>query len=273
MAVSAKGEKPEKQGILLVTFGSSYPEAQAAFDNIEAETREAFPGIPIYWAYTAKMIRKKLAKRGKIIDSPAEALAKMGEDGFTQVAVQSLHVIPGSEYHDLMQTVDAFAGMPKGITKVMLGKPLLFSSDDNIELAKVLSNKYSAQLNKKEALVFMGHGTHHSSNIYYPGFQYYMQKQLSNSFVGTVEGYPALSDVIEELERKHIKDVLLAPLMTVCGDHAQNDMASDEPDSWQSILEEKGFKVTTVLKGIAEYDDVVNIWIKHLKETMHAMDN
>ena len=102
---------PKKVGILLVAFGSSLPSAQVSFDNIENTTKAAYPDIPLRWAYTSHIIRKKLAKQGKHLDSPEVALAKMQDEGFTHVAVQSLHTIGGAEYHDLSRTVGAFKAM------------------------------------------------------------------------------------------------------------------------------------------------------------------
>lgn len=261
----------KKQGILLVTFGTSYADAQLAFENIEDRVEKAFPGVSIRWAYTSKMIRKKLAKSGQIIDSPAEALAKMGEDGFTDVAVQSLHIIPGEEYENLEKTVAAFNGMPKGTERVLLGKPLLFSHQDNENLASIIDDKFEDEVSKKTALVMMGHGTHHQANIYYPGFQYYLNQRSDRYFLGTVEGFPELSEVVKRFKDSSIKRVVLTPFMSVAGDHAQNDMAGDDSDSWKSILEKEGFKVKIVQKGLAEYDQVVDIWVEHLKEVYYKL--
>jgi len=188
-----------------------------------------------------------MKKRGKQIDSPTEALAKMGENGFTHVAVQSLHIIPGEEYSNLKLTVEAFNKMPKGIQVCTLGTPLLFTDTDNKKVATFIDAEYKNRTGVQSAVVFMGHGTHHSSNIYYPGFQYY------------------LNQVISELKTNKIEDITLVPFMSVAGDHAKNDMAGDEPDSWKSVLEKEGFKVETVLKGLAEYNPVVEVWVEHLK--------
>ncbi|MCW3807170.1 sirohydrochlorin cobaltochelatase [Plebeiibacterium marinum] len=266
-------EKMEKKGILLVTFGSSYPEAQAAFDNIEKLTHETFPNTPVYWAYTSKFIRRKLAKNGKTVYSPSQALAHMSAEGYTHIAVQSLHVIPGKEYDDLKKTVEAFANIPEGASKISLGGPLLHKHNDNVQLAQALAFNKELTPQKNEALVYMGHGTSHIANIYYPGFEYYLQQHNNHCYMGTVEGYPELNDVILKLKKNHINKLLLSPFMTVCGDHVQNDMAGDKPESWKSILESHGFKVRIILKGIAEYDDVVKIWINHLKEAWDELDN
>ena len=98
----------EKRGMLLVTFGTTFPEVRNSYQNIEAKARRAFPETPIYWAYTSHIVREKMAGNGKTVLSPAQALEKMAKDGFTHVAVQSLHLIAGFEYHDLVKTVCRF---------------------------------------------------------------------------------------------------------------------------------------------------------------------
>jgi sirohydrochlorin cobaltochelatase len=256
----------EKKGILLVSFGTSVKKAQRSFDNIEKEVRKSFPNTKIYWAFTSKFIRYKLLKRGKKVMSPSEALAMMGEKGYTHVAVQSLHMIPGLEYDNLLKTVDAFNNMPKGTKVVLCGKPLMYKHSDMILFSKKILDINTEALNKYDAIVYMGHGTHHSSNIYYSGLQYYFSNNSNKLFIATVEGFPVLDDVVYRLEKIKAKKVLLIPLMTVAGDHAINDMAGNAKDSWKSILESKGYKVDCLLKGLAEYDELVEIWIKHLKK-------
>jgi sirohydrochlorin cobaltochelatase len=272
MACAHKNQE-NKKGILLVTFGSSYPETQVAFKNIDKMVKAEFPNVEIRWAYTSKMIRKIIRKRGGEVDSPAEALAKMGEDGFTHVAVQSLHIIPGEEYDNLKHTVEAFNGMPKGINVTEIGTPLLFLDHDQMQLADALHQMFNSKLNSKTAVLFMGHGSHHQSNIYYPGFEYYLKLKSDQYYMGTVEGFPMLDAIIPQLKSRGIKKVILTPFMSVAGDHARNDMAGSEEDSWQSVLEKEGFNTEIVLTGLAEYDDVVDIWIKHLKEAYQKLSS
>lgn len=261
----------DKKGILLVSFGSSYPSAQASFQNIEAKVHASFPETEVRWAYTSKIIRHKLAKQGTHIDSPSEALAKMAEDGFTQVAVQSLHIIPGSEYNDLRQTVNAFEGLPKGIQKIKLGDPLIFKHEDNLELATAIDQLFKNKVGKNEALLLMGHGTEHNANICYPGFQYYLEQVSDKYLLGTVEGVPTLDDMLQKLKSMKVKTVYLTPLMSVAGDHANNDMAGDHASSWKSQLEKEGYEVKIIMKGLAEYDEVVKIWINHLKKAYNEL--
>lgn len=266
--VQAQGHgqaKPVKKGILLVAFGSSYPQAQAAFENIGAEVEKAFPGVPVRWAYTSKIIRHKLAKEGTQLDSAAMALARMMDEDFTHVAVQSLHTIGGAEFHDLHSIVNGFESMAGGFQKILLGYPLLAASHDLEAVREAMLANIPDERAADEAVIFMDHGTHHPSNAFYQAMAYEFQHKDANVYVGTVEGAPSLEDILVELEAKGTDTVWLMPFMSVAGDHVRNDMAGDEPDSWTSILAEAGIETETVLKGTAEFDNVVAIWLDHLK--------
>ncbi len=261
-----------KQGILLVTFGSSYQQAEKAYELIDQKVKKAFPRTPVYWAYTSKKIRNKLAKEGKQIDSPPLALAKMLEQGFSEVVVQSLHVIPGEEFDYLKQIVNRFAHLPKGFKKISLGKPLLYSSKDVKEVVKKLY-PVLPKLNKEEAFLFMGHGTEHPADVYYAGLNYWLQNKDKRLFLATVEGSIELEDILPDLRKNKIKRIYLMPFMSVAGDHAHNDLAGKEEDSWASTLTKLGFECVPYLKGLGEIESVVDIWVKHLQQAYKELDN
>jgi sirohydrochlorin cobaltochelatase len=213
-----------------------------------------------------------MAKEGKHLVTPAEALGKMMRENFTQVAVQSLHTIPGEEFHGLVENVRRFAGMHKGIKKVLVGYPLMATSDDVQRVAEAFLKIIPPERRATEAVVFMGHGTHHPANVYYAALNYHVQKLDPNIFVGTVEGWPEIDDIKADLKERGIKRVYLMPFMSVAGDHARNDMAGPEPDSWKSILEKEGIQCVTVLKGTAEFQEFVDIWVDHLKSAFSHFD-
>ena len=264
--IYAYGEnQPMKKGILLVAFGSTIPEAQVSFENIDRSVKKAFPGVEVYWAYTSRIIIAKMAKEGKHLSTPVEALARMMGEKFTHVAVQALHVIPGEEFHGLVQNVRRFEGMSKGIEQITVGYPLLATSEDLQEVAKAMITIIPPERKKKDAVVFMGHGTHHPADVYYAALNYHLRKLDPNIFVGTVEGWPDIEDLIVDLKEEGVEKAYLMPLMSVAGDHARNDMAGPEANSWKSILEKEGIKCQPVLKGLAEYQEFVDIWLDHLK--------
>ena len=271
--LSAHGDKrPMKKGILLVAFGSTVPEAQVSFDNIERSVKKSLPGVPVYWSYTSRIIIKKMAKEGQHIATPAEALAKMMRENFTHVVVQSLHTVPGAEFHGMLKNVHKFGGMDKGIKKVLVGYPLMATSEDVQRVAEAIIKVIPRERKKKEGVVLMGHGTHHPADVYYAALAYHLQKLDPNVFVGTVEGWPEIDDIKADLIKRQIKRVYLMPFMSVAGDHARNDMAGPEQDSWKSILEEEGIQCLPVLKGTAEFQEFVDIWVDHLKSAFSHFD-
>ena len=262
---------PKKVGILLVAFGSSEPSAQVSFENIDKKVKATYPGIPVRWAYTSSIIRKKLAGQGKHLDSPEVALAKMMDEDFTHLAVQSLHTIGGAEYHDLRRTVGAFK-MMGGFQRIVLGYPLLATQEDMQRSVKAILSIIPKERQKNEAVVLMGHGTHHPSNAFYAALMFQLQLEDPNIIVGTVEGYPEVDLVKELLLKNNIKKAYLIPFMSVAGDHAKNDMAGDEDDSWKSILTKAGIQCVSILKGTAEFDVFVDIWVDHLGGPLSHFD-
>lgn len=260
--------KEIRKGILLVAFGTSVPEAEVSFRNIEKKVNTTFPNVPVRWAYTSSIIRKKLAKQGRVLDSAETALARMMDEGFTHVAVQSLHTIRGEEYDDLVKTVQAFSHMPEGFEKIEIGAPLLTSEADMVNVSRAIIDNIPAKRQKKDAVIIMGHGTPHPSNVYYTALMYHLQKKDPNIFVATVEGSPDIRDAANFLKERKITSAWLIPFMSVAGDHAHNDMAGDEDGSWKSILKKNNIESIQVLKGTAEYDNMAAIWIDHLKAAM-----
>lgn len=268
-AAGHKSKEEKGPAILLVTFGTSVESAEAAFRAIDKRIRAAYPNTEVRWAYTSKIIRRKLAKEGRMIDSPEMALARLMDEGYTKVAVQSLHMIPGAEFHEINVNAQLFSRMAGGINRVMVSLPLLSSEEDmGHALAGVVARFIPKERKPEEAVVLMGHGTHHPSDAIYSAMMYKAQRMDPNLFVGTVEGAPSFEEVKEMLVKKKIKKAYLIPFMTVAGDHAINDMAGDEPDSWKSQLKAAGIEAVPVLKGLAEDEGMVDLFIGHLKTAM-----
>lgn len=261
----------EKTGILLVAFGTSVPEAAAAIDALKKQVEATFPGLPVRLAYSSRIIRDKLAAEGDRKRSPAQALADMAAEGFTRVAVQSLHAIPGREYSDIKATAELFQAMPKGIAKVCVGRPLLHSPADIATAAAAILPTLPAH-RKGEAVLLMGHGTDHPANAAYAALQLELWKRDPAVFVATVEGAPALDDLIPLLKRQGARTAHLVPLMSVAGDHALNDMAGSEDDSWASRLKAAGIASRPVLVGLGSRPGVAALWVEHLKDAVKELE-
>lgn len=271
-AASQGNARPIKKGILLVAFGTSVTKAQVSYKNIERTVQSHFPDIPIRWAYTSAIIRHKLAKQGQSIDSVEVALAKMMDEKFTHVAVQSLHTIAGWEFNDLHKNAMLFGQMAAGFDGIQVGDPLLTGEADYERVVNALLKHIPEQRRKTDAVVLMGHGTSHPADAAYAALMYHFQRKDPYVYVGTVEGTPEIGEIKEMLMARKIKTAYLIPFMSVAGDHAIHDMAGEQDDSWNSILTKAGISCSLVLKGTAEYDEIVEIWVDHLQKAMLQLD-
>ena len=235
-----------KKAILIVSFGTSYENTRKrTIDAIERDIADAFPVCPAYRAWTSKMIIAKLKKRdGIIIHTVKEAMEQMLLDGITDVIVQPTHVINGI--------------------------PLLTTEEDNQAVVQAVAGEFQ-DMDQETALVLMGHGTEHYANSVYAALDYrFKDMGHKNIFLGTVEAYPALDSLLRAADSFQPKKIVLAPFMIVAGDHAQNDLAGEDPDSWMNRLSSEGYKVTPVLKGLGEYPKIRQILVDHVQQAMDA---
>jgi cobalamin biosynthesis Co2+ chelatase CbiK len=255
-----------KKGILVVSFGTSYADTRkVTIEAVEEKIAKEFSDYQVKRAFTSNMIIKKLKERdGIMVDTPEEALNKMKEEGFEEVIVQPLHIMAGAEYDDLVEATRAYEDTFK---KLVVGKSVLSGPVSYEKAANGLMTQVG-KLEKGEAVVVMGHGTHHASNASYACLQNKFNDKGLPVYVGTVEAHPALEDVIAKLKKDNIKKVKLMPYMLVAGDHAQNDMAGDEEDSWKTVLKKEGFEVEIYLHGLGENKEYQNIYVENTKEAI-----
>jgi len=153
-----------------------------------------------------------------------------------------------------------------------LGYPLLATQEDMQRAVDAILKNIPQDRRNGDAVVLMGHGTHHPSNAFYAALMFQLQLRDPNIFVGTVEGFPDIDDIKKMLLKKNIKKGYLMPFMSVAGDHAKNDMAGDEEDSWKSVLTKAGIACVPILKGTAEYDSFIDIWVSHIRGPLSHFD-
>ncbi|MDR3362524.1 MAG: sirohydrochlorin cobaltochelatase [Desulfovibrio sp.] len=259
-ALAAPASGP-KDAVLIAAFGTSVEKARSSYAAIEKQVRLAFPDREISWSWTAH----SLLKTGKSRLSPQEALAKLATEGVKNVFVLSLHVIPGAEYHNLIRTARAFEGLPKGIRRITVSPPLLHDTESLKKVAEILVQSLPEKRKAGEAVVFVGHGTHHSAGVYYPALQHYLRGLDKNVFVGTVEDNLNLETVLGELKANSLRKAWIVPLMTVAGDHALNDLFGKEADSWKQTFIANGIQVETVARGLGENPALAGQWVEGLK--------
>lgn len=265
-----------KRAILVVSFGTSYADTRkACIESVENKIKDTFKDYEVRMAFTSNIIIKKLKERDNlIIDNPEQALQKLKDEGFTHVVVQPLHIIPGAEYDEVREVV---AKYKEDFDKIVLGRPVLYSKGgedmpDDYAIAVEALKKQLPELTQDKAVVLMGHGTWHPANASYACLQSVLDDMGLNVFIGTVEGYPSLDDVKKRLEARQIKNVVLMPYMLVAGDHAQNDMAGDEEDSWKTQLKKDGYVVETYLHGLGENPAYQDIYVQHVKDAIEEMN-
>ena len=242
-----------KKALLAVSFGTSYRETlEKTIARIEADLAAALPERTLFLAFTSGMILRKLERRdGLHIDDVPQALARLAAEGYEDVLIQPTHILNGDEYEKLCAQA---APWGEKFARLAVGMPLLTAAEDYRAAADALMEALPAPA-ADEALVFMGHGSEHFANAAYALLEYTLHDRgWKRCFLGTVEGYPALEEVFRRLaEHPEIRRVRLQPFMVVAGDHATNDMAGAEEDSWRSRLERAGYPVECVVRGLGEY--------------------
>lgn len=253
----------EKKGILIVSFGTSHADTRRrTLTAIEDKIQASYPDLPVYSAWTSKMIIKKLGKTtGEKILSVTEALTLMAQDGITDVSIQPTHVMNGIENDRMKEEAQKLLPL---FHSMRFGTPLVSCTEDMRALIQIVVDTYR-EVKEGEALILMGHGSEHHSNTVYAALDY-MCKEMGypNIYVGTVEAYPTLENVLESLKECPAKTIHLAPLMIVAGDHAMNDMAGDQEDSWRNICESSGYRTVCHLRGLGEIPAVQELFIRHL---------
>lgn len=254
-----------KKGIILTSFGTTYKETlEKNIETLEKLVRDNFEDYLVLRAFTSRIVAKRLKERGYDVDNPTQALEKMKEQGIKEIYIQPSLIIEGHEYDKTHREVKSFLEENTDFT-VKVGLPLLSSDKDYENAVEALD---IPELDENNALIYMGHGSDHTADLAYEKIENVIRsKGYNNVFVGTVEGEVEIEDIIERLDDE-IKYVELKPFMLVAGDHATNDMASDEEDSWKSKIEEKGIEVKATLVGLGESEKIRNIFLSHLKDIM-----
>ena len=256
-----------KKAILVVSFGTSFEETRkVTIDAIEQDIAAAYPDYRIYRAWTSKMIIAKLKKRdGIVIPNVREAMEQMASEGITDVVIQPTHVINGIE-NDLMKE-DALAYRSR-FDSIAFGTPLLTSEKDNEAVISAIAEEFS-WMDEDSALVLMGHGTTHYANAIYAALDYkFKDMGYPHIFLGTVEAYPSMKSLLRMLDAIKPKKLVLAPFMIVAGDHARNDMAGDDPESWLCQFKSAGYEAQPVLKGLGEYEGIRRLFISHIADAI-----
>ena len=279
--------------ILVVSFGTSFNDSRVKdVKSIEDALQEAFPDWSVRRAFTAQIIINHVqARDGEAIDNMEQALDRAVANGVKELVLQPTHLMHGAEYDEMMDALDAYRDK---FEKIAVAEPLLgeVGSDatvinaDKEAVAKAVVADTAADggfadaaaaAEQETAFVLMGHGTAHVAKVTYSQMQTQMEKLgYDNVFIGTVEGEPeetACEAVIEAVKAAGYKNVILRPLMVVDGDHANNDMAGDEEDSWKSMFQDAGCfdSVTAQIAGLGSIEAVQDLYVAHTQTAIDSM--
>ena len=278
--------------LLVVSFGTSFNDSRAKdIGGIEKALQAAYPDWSVRRAFTAQIIINHVqARDDEKIDNMDQALQRAVDNGVKNLVVQPTHLMHGAEYDELTEAVESYKDK---FESVKIAEPLLGEvgtdetavNEDKAEVAEAITSEavktagfdsLDAAKEDGTAFVFMGHGTSHTAKISYSQMQAQMNDLgYDNVFIGTVEGEPedtACEAVIEKLKNAGYKKVILRPLMVVAGDHANNDMAGDDDDSWKSQFEASGAfdSIDTQIAGLGGIDAIQQIYVAHTQAAIDA---
>ena len=278
--------------LLVVSFGTSFNDSRVAdIKGIEDALQEANPDWSVRRAFTAQIIINHIqARDGEKIDNMTQALDRAVANGVKNLVVQPTHLMHGAEYDEMCEALEQYKDK---FESVAIAEPMLgeVGSDatvinaDKEAVAKAITaaavadagfESLDAAKDAGTAFVFMGHGTAHVAKVTYSQMQAQMQQLgYENVFIGTVEGEPeetSAEAVIEAVKAAGYTNVILRPLMVVAGDHANNDMAGSEDDSWKTMFEAAGFTVDCQIAGLGEIADVQALYVAHTKAAIDALN-
>ena len=280
--------------LLVVSFGTSFNDSRVAdIKGIEDALQEAYPDWSVRRAFTAQIIINHVqARDGEKIDNMQQALDRAVANGVKNLVVQPTHLMHGAEYDEMNEMLDQYRDR---FETIAVAEPLLGEvgsdatviNEDKEAVAKAITaaavkdagfDSLDAAAAEKTAFVFMGHGTSHTAKVSYSQMQTTMQTLgYDNVFIGTVEGEPeetACENVIEAVKAAGYTKVVLRPLMVVAGDHANNDMAGSDDDSWLSMFNASGAfeSVDCQIAGLGEIADIQQLYIAHTKAAIDSLN-
>ena len=254
--------------LLVVSFGTSYNDnRRLTIGAIEEAMEAAFPEYAVRRGFTSQIIINHVKSRdGEVIDNVGEALDRAVANGVKELLVQPTHLMNGFEYNDLISEVAQYAD---AFDSISVGEPLLTSDEDFQIVLNTIVEATASYDDGKTAICFMGHGTEADSNGVYARMQQLLTEAgYANYYIGTVEAEPSVEDVLALVQAGDYERVILRPLMIVAGDHANNDMAGDEGDSWKTIFEDAGYEVQCLVNGLGELEAIQNLLVAHAQAAM-----
>jgi sirohydrochlorin cobaltochelatase len=260
-----------KPAIVLAAFGTS-TKAFDTYSHFEQTAKARFPGYEIRWAFTSNKVRHKLAReKGRQLDDLPTTLRALKAAGFTRVAVQSLHIVPGEEWDKkVVQESRKIPGL-----KVALGKPLLSSRQDQERVLEALARTFPRDL-QSTAVLLVAHGSPSpEGTATYLAFNRLLRARYPHQpvFLGTVGGKPTRAETLKAVKQSQATGVVLIPFLFVAGEHVANDILGDNPQSWKSeLLKQRAYRLEGITRGLGYLEGVVNIYLDHLDQALKTLE-
>ena len=266
---SVKHKTNNSEAILLVAFGSTKKSnAKKAYDNIEENVKKKYADKKIYWAYTSQFIRKRYAVKNIKKYSISEALEKINSDGLKSITVQSLHFTNGAEYNEMLLNVAEFKKYKThNFSSIKIGMPLVVSGHDLENFTSAMQKNIPKERNSDtDAVIFVAHGNHTGiGDLTFLALQDKFNKINKNVLITSIEGYYSFSDTVNYVtKRPQIKNAYLMPLLITAGVHVAEDVTGEDKDSLSSLLKGKNITPRPIIKGLGEYNNVVDIFLEHI---------
>jgi sirohydrochlorin cobaltochelatase len=264
-------------GIVLAPYGTSFLPALTTYDQIQKAYEREFPGSPVRLAHTSYIMRKRLREiEGISVQSLPAALEEMRDLGSESVVVQSLQIVPGGEFHQVAALVQGWKGRKPGFSRLGIGLPLLSDLPDCRMVSSLLPALCCGPALRrdpeKEAVLLVGHGTGHPADALYSLMSMVLKKDHKNVFLGTMEGFSSLAELLPELWGSGARVVRLLPFLLVAGGHAENDVFGRSPASWKSTLEREGYEVVADRRGLGERAEIVSLFLEHTRNALEKME-
>lgn len=263
-----------KKAILFAAHGSKNRAASSALGNILKMAKEQYPDVLIQSAFTSGHVLKKLKEQGQALPSLKQTLEKLSKNGISHVVVQSLHVIPGTEFTNISRLVKRIDRGEIELTKAVLGNPLLTNDQEINEVSDMVLGLLENRNPETEALILVAHGSKYSEsgNSLYDQFKQVLESKDKNAYLGKLNSEDDIVEISEKIEKSGIKKTFLIPLLFGAGNHVKKDMDGDHEGSWKNIVAKRGIEVVTIAKGIGEYDIFAKRWMNNLQKAIEELE-
>ncbi len=253
-----------KKAIVVASFGCSIKKSRERYiETVENAVKNTYEDTDCFRVFTSEIIRRKMKREENIdIDNMKSCLQKLKENSYTHVYVSVTHVIPGFEYEKILRAVNEYKNE---FEEIKVARTFLDEQLGDKEI-NVLKSYIKTDLQDEEAIILVGHGSHHDSHKYYEEVEKLLRHHVKNSYIVNIEGNPFVDDIMGELKERKYKKIYLYPLLIVSGDHALNDIGSDDEESIKSKIAKGCFDVDMFFTGLGENKNAINLFVDRLKE-------